>query len=72
MNKKYHDIAIENILNGKGMPCNYGGLRISLNYFMTDEEVTYILQAIKHVNDHIEEYKQYYKYNPNTNHFELL
>ena len=71
MNKKYHDIAIENILNGKGMPCNYGGLRISLNYFMTDEEVTYILQAIKHVNDHIEEYKQYYKYNPNTNHFEL-
>lgn len=72
MNKKYHDIAIENILNGKGMPCNYGGLRISLNYFMTDEEVTYILQSIKHVNDHIEEYKQYYKYNPNTNHFELL
>lgn len=71
MNKKYRDIAIENILNGKGMPCNYGGLRISLNYFMTDDEVNYILQSIKHVNDHIDEYKQYYKYNPNTNHFEL-
>lgn len=70
-NTAYRDIALANIFDGKGMPCNYGGLRISLNYFMTDDEVNYILSALKHVNDHIDKYTQYYNYNPNTNHFDL-
>lgn len=69
---KYRDIALSNILEGKGMPCNYGGLRISLNYFMTDEEVVYICQCLKHINDHIDKYKQFYKYNPDTNHYDLI
>lgn len=69
---KYRDIALSNILEGKGMPCNYGGLRISLNYFMTDEEVLYICQCLKHINDHIDKYKQFYKYNPDTNHYDLI
>lgn len=69
---KYKDMVLSSILEGKGMPCNYGGLRISLNYFMTDEEVIYILQSLKHVSNNIEYYKQYYKYNPMTNHFELI
>lgn len=69
---KYRDIALSNILEGKGMPCNYGGLRISLNYFMTDDEVVYICQCLKHINDHIDKYKQFYKYNPDTNHYDLI
>lgn len=71
-NSKYRNIALNNILNGKGMPCNYGGLRISLNYFMTDDEVIYICNCLKHINDNIEHYKKFYKYNPNTNHYDLI
>lgn len=70
--KNYRKIALDNILNGKGMPCNYGGLRISLNYFMTNEEVQYILKCLKHVNDHWQEYKSLYKYDPKTNHYNLI
>ena len=69
---KYKDIVLSSILEGKGMPCNYGGLRISLNYFMTNEEVIYIMQSLKHVSDNIEYYKKFYKYNPMTNHYDLI
>lgn len=71
MNKQYKDFAIENIISGKGMPCNYGGLRITLNYFMTDEEVLYILKSLKYINDNLDQFRSYYTYNPNNNHWEL-
>lgn len=72
MNKQFKSFAIDNIISGKGMPCNYGGLRITLNYFMTDEEVLYILKSLKYVNDNLDKFRKYYQYNPNNNHWELI
>lgn len=71
MNKNYRNVALDNILSGKGMPCNYGGVRVTLNYFMTDKEVKYIFDCIKYVHDNIDLLKTFYKYNPNNNHYEL-
>ena len=53
------------------MPCNYGGLRITLNYFMTDEEVLYILKSLKYINDNLDQFRSYYTYITNNNHWEL-
>ncbi len=57
------------IIDGKGMPNNYGWCRITLNYMMKDYEVMYILNALKHIHDHGHEYLNLYEYNPKGSSF---
>jgi len=61
----------EQIVSGNGVPSNYGWVRISFNYQMSDKIVWYILNALRIVcenNDKIIKSKKY-KYNPEKNHW---
>ena len=46
-----------------------GWIRMSIHPVMTDEEVDFILNAIKQVHDHFEEWSEAYEYNVHTNEF---
>ncbi len=46
-----------------------GWIRVSLHPTMTDDEVKYILNAIKEIIDNADEWSKDYKYNPRTNEF---
>lgn len=63
--------ALSTIITGKGMPCTYGGIRITLNYAMTDNEVSRIFMALHEVDLNIQQYIPLYRYNPKNNHYEL-
>ena len=65
------DIALRDIFSGNGMPCSYGGIRVTLNYAMTDDEVNRVLGALKAVDQTIEYYAPLYHYEPQTNHYVL-
>lgn len=63
--KKYHQCIIE----GQGMPKKYGWCRITLNYLMNDNEIMFVLNALKYIHEHGHEYLDKYEYNPKKSSF---
>lgn len=55
------------LLNDNGLDCEYGFVRISLNYLHTPEEIQRIFEALKWINDNAYQYTEYYNYNCKSN-----
>lgn len=60
------DVA-KSIVEDKGVPKNYGWIRVTFHFSLTNKEIDYIIKAIKHVSKNVHKYINKYTYHPKKN-----
>ncbi|NBU33890.1 aminotransferase class V-fold PLP-dependent enzyme [bacterium] len=72
LNPKQTELIRDSIVKGKGVPREYGWVRITLTSYHTVSDIKKILKAIRFVITQGERYMSLYKYNPESNVFSVV
>ena len=60
---------MRNIIDGRGVPGDYGWCRVSFNWYYPRFLIEYIVRAIRYVVEHGAEFAPFYEYHPKDNHW---